>query len=109
MLVLQQANPGDPALCLSVSQPNQVAPGSATCGPFGENGVYTRADGTVINGTRTALGPDYGTVTKQTSIGYSRYNALETESALHEGTGHASWPAIRSASRSTCRRISASR
>ena len=54
MLVIQQANPGDPALCLSVSQPEQVAPGSATCGPFGENGVYTTADGTVINGTRTA-------------------------------------------------------
>ena len=34
MLVMQQANPGDPALCLSVSQPSQVAPGSATCGPF---------------------------------------------------------------------------
>jgi hypothetical protein len=77
MLVLQQTNPGDPALCLSVSQESQVAPGSATCGPFGENGVYTRKDGTVINATRTALGADYGSVTKQTSIGYSRYNGLE--------------------------------
>jgi hypothetical protein len=77
MLVIQQANPGDPALCLSVSQPDQVAPGSPTCGPFGENGVYTRADGTVIHGTRTALGSDYGTVTAQRSIGYSRYNGLE--------------------------------
>ncbi len=54
-----------------------MAPGSPTCGPFGENGVYTRADGTVINGTRTTLGPDYGTVTKQTSVGYSRYNGME--------------------------------
>jgi hypothetical protein len=77
MLVLQQANPGDPALCLSVSRPDQVAPGSPTCGPFAENGVFTRADGTVINGTRTTLGPDYGSVTKQTSIGYSRYNGME--------------------------------
>jgi hypothetical protein len=77
MLVIQQANPGNPALCLSVSQPDQVAPGSATCGPFAENGVFVRKDGTVINGTRTVLGPDYGTVTKQTSIGYSRYNGLE--------------------------------
>ena len=77
MLVIQQANPGDPALCLSVSQPSEVAPGSATCGPFAENGVFTRADGAVIHGTRTVLGPDYGTVTKQTSIGYSRYNGLE--------------------------------
>jgi hypothetical protein len=77
MLVIQQANPGDPALCLSVSQESQVAPGSATCGPFAENGTFTRRDGTVINSTRTVLGPDYGTVTKQTSIGYSRYNAVE--------------------------------
>ena len=88
MLVLQQTNPGDPALCLSVSQRSQVAPGSATCGPFGENGVYTRADGTVINGTRTALGADFGTVTKQTSIGYSRYNGLEL--TLHYAKGPAS-------------------
>jgi len=85
MLVLQQANPGDPGLCLSVSQPNQVAPGSATCGPFGENGTYTRADGTVINSTRTPLGSNYGTVTKQTSIGYSRYNALETNLRYTKG------------------------
>jgi hypothetical protein len=88
MLVLQQTNPGDPALCLSVSQESQVAPGSATCGPFGENGVYTRRDGTVINATRTALGADYGTVTKQTSIGYSRYNGLELN--LHYTKGAAS-------------------
>jgi hypothetical protein len=77
MLVIQQANPGNPALCLSVSQESQVAPGSATCGPFAENGVFTRKDGTVVNSTRTVLGPDYGTVTKQTSIGYSRYNGVE--------------------------------
>jgi hypothetical protein len=77
MLVIQQANPGNPALCLSVSEPSQVAPGSPTCGPFGENGVYTTASGTVVNGTRTALGPDYGPMTRQTSEGYSRYNGLE--------------------------------
>jgi hypothetical protein len=88
MLVLQQTNPGDPALCLSLSQPSQVAPGSATCGPFGENGVYTRADGTVINGTRTALGSDYGSVTKQTSIGYSRYNGLELNLRYAKGASN---------------------
>jgi hypothetical protein len=88
MLVIQQANPGDPALCLSVSQRDQVAPGSATCGPFAENGTFTRKDGTVINSTRTVLGPNYGTVTKQTSIGYSRYNGLELN--LHYTKGPAS-------------------
>ena len=77
MLVIKQANPGNPALCLSVSEESQVAPGSPTCGPFAENGVFTTASGTVINGTRTVLGPDYGTMTRQETTGYSRYNALE--------------------------------
>jgi hypothetical protein len=85
ILVVTQANPGDPALCLSVSQPDQVAPGSPTCGPFAENGVFTRADGTVINGTRTVLGPDYGTMTKQETTGYSHYNALELNLHLARG------------------------
>lgn len=41
LLTIHSANPGNPALCLSVSQPLQVAPGSPTCGPFGENLVFT--------------------------------------------------------------------
>jgi hypothetical protein len=77
MLVIRQANPGNPALCLSVSTPDQVAPGSPTCGPFAENGVFVRSDGTVINGTRDILGPNYGTMTRQETTGYSRYNAME--------------------------------
>jgi hypothetical protein len=77
LLVLQEANPGDPALCLSLSQPNQVAPGSATCGPFGENNVYTSASGQVINGTRSPLGPNFGSDTYQATIGNSNYNALQ--------------------------------
>jgi outer membrane receptor protein involved in Fe transport len=77
MLVLVPTNPGNAALCLSASEESQVAPGSATCGPFGENGVYTTASGQVINSTRTVLGPDYGSMTEQRSVGYSRYNALE--------------------------------
>jgi hypothetical protein len=77
LLVLQEANPGDPALCLSLSQLSQVAPGSATCGPFGENNVFTSASGQIINGTRGPLGPNYGSNTYQTTIGNSNYNALQ--------------------------------
>jgi hypothetical protein len=84
ILVTQQANPGNPALCLSVSQPSQVAPGSPTCGPFAENGVFTRADGTVVDGTRDVLGPNFGTVTAQKTIGKSKYNALELN-LRHQG------------------------
>ena len=77
LLVLQEANPGNPALCLSLSQLSQVAPGSATCGPFGENNVYTSASGQVVNGTRGPLGPNFGSNTNQTTIGNSNYNALQ--------------------------------
>jgi Carboxypeptidase regulatory-like domain len=72
-----EANPGNPALCLSVSQSSQVASGSATCGPSGENGVFTTAAGTVINSTRAPLGPDFGSDNYEITIGNSNYNALE--------------------------------
>jgi hypothetical protein len=84
LLVLEAANPGNPALCLSLSQPNEVAPGSATCGPFGENGVYTSASGQAINGTRGPFGPNFGSISYQTSIGNSDFNALEA--SLHHSS-----------------------
>lgn len=77
LLVLVEANPGNPALCLSLSQPQQVAPGTLTCGPFGESNVYTAASGQVINGTRGPLGPNFGSDTNQATIGNSSYNSLQ--------------------------------
>ncbi len=77
LLVMVEANPGNPALCLSLSQPQDVAPGTPTCGPFGESNVFTRASGQVINGTRGPLGSNFGSDTLQQSIGESNYNALE--------------------------------
>ena len=85
LLVLVEANPGNPALCLSLSQPSQVAPGSPTCGPFGENNVFTTAAGQVINGTRGPLGPNFGSNTYQATIGKSNYNALQL--SLHHSSG----------------------
>ncbi|HKN62264.1 MAG TPA: hypothetical protein VJW93_13865, partial [Candidatus Acidoferrales bacterium] len=67
LLVLVEANPGDPALCLSLP----------TCGPFGESNVFTSAAGQTINGTRGPLGPNFGSDTNQASIGNSNYNSLE--------------------------------
>jgi len=79
LLTVLEANPGNPALCLSLSQPQDVALGSPTCGPFGENLVYTRADGTVVNGTRNLAGfPNtIGTDAYFKNIGNSNYNALD--------------------------------
>ena len=85
LLVNIPTNVGNASLCASLSQPADVAPGSSTCGPFGEDATYTAADGTVVNTTRNiGLGADpllraqYGAVTAQRTIGNSNYNALET-------------------------------
>ena len=56
---------------------SEVAAGSATCGPFGESGTYTRANGQVVQGTRTRFSPAFGSVTWQKTIGNSHDNALE--------------------------------
>jgi hypothetical protein len=77
LLVLVPANPGNAALCLSVSQLSEVAPGSPTCGPFGEGATYTTVTGNLVNGTRTALGPAFGDVSYQETIGNSNYNSLQ--------------------------------
>jgi hypothetical protein len=57
LLVLEESNPGNPALCLSL-------PG---CGPFKET----------ESGTRGSLGSNFGSDTNQATIGNSNYNALE--------------------------------
>ncbi|HXP11175.1 MAG TPA: TonB-dependent receptor, partial [Acidobacteriaceae bacterium] len=80
--VLIEPNPGNPALCLSLSQPSQVQPGTPTCGPGGENGVYFPISGGVVNGTRGPLGPNFGSNALQSTIGSADYNALEL-SARH--------------------------
>ncbi len=77
-LAIVSTNPGDQALCLSLSQPNEVAPGSPTCGPFAEDATITSSTGQVYQGTRVGLGPDYGEDTAQKTIANSNYNALET-------------------------------
>ncbi len=77
LLVMEEANAGDSALCLSLSQKSDVKPGSPTCGPFGESNVFIPISGPAINGTRGPLGSNFGSDTKQTTIGKSNYNSLQ--------------------------------
>jgi hypothetical protein len=86
ILVLVPANVGNPALCLSLSKPSEVAPGSSTCGPFGEDAAYLSAAGKMYQGTRVGLGPNFGSTTAQKSIGNSDYNALEVNLRIAAGT-----------------------
>ncbi len=77
LLTVRNANPGNPALCLGLSQPSEVAPGSPTCGPFEENLVFTRANGTVVDGTRAPFPNQIGTDAYYQNMGNSEYNALQ--------------------------------
>ena len=76
LLVLVEANPSIPALCLSVSQPSQVAPGGATCGPFAETGTFTTASGPTVV-PRQPLGENFGSDGLYENIGNANFNALE--------------------------------
>ena len=91
LLVDDEANPGNPAVCLSVSQESEVAPGSNTCGPFAETGTFTTAAGQVIQ-ARQQLGPnggtDFGSDGWWRAMGNSSYNALEV--SLRHTTGRMS-------------------
>src|ERR1700689_1612072 len=80
--VLIEPNPGNPALCLSLSQASEVQPGTLTCGPGGEDTVYFPIAGGQVNGTRGPLGSNFGSNALQSNIGYANYNALEL-SARH--------------------------
>jgi hypothetical protein len=81
VLAVVSANPGNPALCLSLSG----------CGPFGEDSNYTTATGQTVYGTRTGqnggarIGPgeNYGENTSDSSIANSNYNALQTTLRYH--------------------------
>ena len=77
LLVLDEANPGSPPLCLFLSNPANLAPGQTPCGPFGEGTSYTTSTGRIYNGTRAPLGSNFGSDANQATIGNSNYNALQ--------------------------------
>jgi len=77
LLTTLEANPGNQALCLSLSQPSEVAPGTSTCGANGENGTYTTPDGTVIQGTRQTFGPLIQSNSWFATLGNSGYNSFQ--------------------------------
>ena len=77
LLVVYSANPGNPALCLALSHPAAIAPGTPTCGPFGEDTAYVTAGGSLLQGTRGPLGPDFANDDYDSSTGNSNYNSFQ--------------------------------
>lgn len=81
-----EANPGIPALCAFLSNPANVAANSPTCGPNGENTVYTlspaiaAANGgnATVYGTRLPLGDAFAEGDQYwLTVGRSTYNSLQ--------------------------------
>jgi hypothetical protein len=62
---------------LSLSDPSSVAPGSDTCGPFGEQTVYTTAGGETVNGTRPLFGNNFGSNPFTETYASSSFNSLQ--------------------------------
>jgi hypothetical protein len=77
LILVYSANPGNPARCLQLSNPNNVAPGTPTCGPGGQDSVYTARDGRTINGTRGPFGPNFSNDDYEGSFGNSSYNSFQ--------------------------------
>jgi hypothetical protein len=87
LLSSRSANPGSPALCLGVSEPSEVVPGTATCGPGGENNIYQPVGGGLVLGTRSpfsgvvdpTLGPivPFGNDSYFITAGKSAYNSAQ--------------------------------
>jgi hypothetical protein len=77
LTVDENGNPGDPALCLSLSQPSEVTNG-VTCGPGGASGVYYPVNGPTVHGTRGPVGSLYQGIGNEVDGGNSSYNGLLT-------------------------------
>ena len=76
LLTEEESNPGDATLCKSLTAA-ALAPGQTPCGPYLETNVYTLANGTVVNGTRTTLGIDFASNPYMTTSASSSYNSLQ--------------------------------
>jgi hypothetical protein len=72
----REANPGDPALCLSLRGSGVLA-GTLQCGPNQQNSIFTRPDGSKVFGTRSPLGFDFGQNDYEMSTANSNYNSFQ--------------------------------
>jgi len=77
LLTSLEADPSNQALCLSLSQPSEVASGTGTCGPNAENGPFTAANGTVIQTARQPFGPLIQSNAWFATLGNSGYNSFQ--------------------------------
>ena len=78
-------NVGNPALCLSLSQPSQVAQGTSHLRPFPGSGTFTSASGAGLQRHARGIRAELRHGDAQQTIGNSDYNALEANLRLAIG------------------------
>ena len=83
-----ESNPGNQALCLELNNTANVAPGSPTCGPGGEQGTYTLTNGQVVNSTRPVFGADFGSNPYMKTTASSSYNSLQASLRYNQRYGN---------------------
>lgn len=88
MLSISEANPGNSALCLSLRGAG-VMPGTLECGRFLEDSTFTRPDGSLVYGTRSPLGRNFGTSFYEGNWANSNYNSLQA--SLERRAGNATF------------------
>lgn len=88
MLSISEANPGNSALCLSL-QGSGVMAGTLECGKFLEDSTFTRPDGSLVYGTRSPLGRNFGTSFYEGNWANSDYNSLQA--SLERRSGNATF------------------
>jgi len=77
LIATNEANPGNPALCMSLSDPSAVTDGN-TCGPYRENGIYHPVTGGTITTTRYPFSDAFGSDSWMATMANSNYNGVET-------------------------------
>ncbi len=87
LLTFEESNPGNQALCLQLSNSANVAPGTATCGPYGEDSVYTTASGQTVNGTRP-FGLNFNSNPYMKTVVSSSFNSLQVSLEHNEKYGN---------------------
>ena len=99
LIINEDKNPSNPALCLSLSQdagsPQALAlgipgvvPGTPHCGPFSETGLFHPAAGGTVS-VRQPFGANYGGLGAQLMAGNSAYHAFQL--TMRRTTGRAAY------------------
>ncbi len=88
LLTFEESNPGDQSLCLFLSNPANVAPGSTQCGPTGEDQIYTTASGQTVSGTRPNFGINFSSNPYMKTAVSSSYNSLQVSLEHNEKYGN---------------------